>query len=91
MTIYEELKKEGLIEGIAIGKAEGRQEGQREGRVEGKATLLIVLLEVRFGPLPSEIADRIRAATEQKLDAWVKSCLFITKPEELFLDPTDFS
>ena len=91
MTIYEELKKEGLIEGIAIGKAEGRQEGQREGRVEGKATLLIVLLEVRFGPLPSEIVDRIRAATEQKLDAWVKRCLFITKPEELFLEPTDFS
>ena len=54
----------------AEGRAEGKAEGKAEGRAEGTASALTRLLERRFGPLPEDIAGRIRIADEATLRAW---------------------
>jgi Domain of unknown function (DUF4351) len=43
-------------------------EGRVEGRVEGRAEIILRLLALRFGPVPSEIEARIRQASITELD-----------------------
>jgi len=47
-----------------------RQEGQAEGRVEGQADLLLRQLQRRFGPVPEEIKQCVRAAKTEQLETW---------------------
>jgi flagellar biosynthesis/type III secretory pathway protein FliH len=61
-TRAEEWKQNWLLE--------GRREGRREGRQEGEASLLMRLLECRFGPLPDEVRDRMLAADTATLEEW---------------------
>ena len=42
------------------------KEGREEGRVEGKRDLLLYLLDLRFGPLPQDTVDRVRAFTSSE-------------------------
>jgi len=53
---------------------EGRQEGElrdrQEGRQEREATLLLRLLERRFGELPTSVASRVTAAGTATLEEW---------------------
>ena len=48
--------------------AGGRAERRAKGRQEGEATLLLRLLERRFGALPAPVRDRI--ADTATLEAW---------------------
>ncbi len=47
---------------------EGERRGEQRGRQEGEATLLLRLLERRFGALPAPVRDRI--ADTATLEAW---------------------
>jgi len=49
---------------------EGRQEGCQQGRQQGEATLLMRLLERRFGALPGWAKDRIVTADSTALEEW---------------------
>jgi hypothetical protein len=49
---------------------EGRAAGLVEGRAEGEATLLLRLLERRFGALPAAVRDRNAAADTAALETW---------------------
>jgi hypothetical protein len=49
---------------------EGRVEGRLEGRLEGEATLLLRLLERRFGALPAGVRERVAAADAAALETW---------------------
>jgi flagellar biosynthesis/type III secretory pathway protein FliH len=60
MTLYDRLIAEGEAKGIAKGKA--------EGKAEGMAALILRQL-ARFGPIPPEVAARVRAASVQELVA----------------------
>lgn len=84
----EEWKAEGLAEGLAEGQAQGLAEGQAlgqaQGRVAGKAESLIRLAERRFGPLAPEQRSRIRAAEEDRLDAWLDGVIEAPDPKALF-------
>ena len=60
MTWAEELELKGLEKGLEKGRREGRQ----EGRQEGMKTLLIQLMERRFGRLPGSILDRLSRLNE---------------------------
>jgi predicted transposase YdaD len=62
--------QEGRVEGLEEGRVEGRLEGRLEGRVEGEATLLLRLLERRFGALPAGVRDRVAAADAAALETW---------------------
>jgi len=48
-----------------------RREGKLEGRQEGEAKALIRMLTKRFGPLSTEIQQRIALATPEQLEAWM--------------------
>ena len=52
------------------GKQAGRQEGRQQGRQEGESLLLQRLLVRRFGELPSDILERIAAASTEQLELW---------------------
>ncbi|WP_431971212.1 hypothetical protein [Nocardia sp. bgisy134] len=62
MTTAERLRAEG--------HAEGRVEGRVEGRAEGRVETLIDLLTVKFGSLPAEIIDTIRATDPALVRTW---------------------
>ena len=62
--------QEGRAEGLEKGLEKGRVEGRLEGRIEGEATLLLRLLERRFGVLPPAVRDRIAAADTAALETW---------------------
>jgi hypothetical protein len=46
---------------------EGRAEGHAEGRQEGAAEMLLRLLRLRFGPLSTEVTERVTAADAETL------------------------
>ena len=56
-----EGREEGLQEGIQQGRLEGRLEGQQEGR----HSMLLDMLQAKFGELPQVITDRVRAIESQ--------------------------
>jgi hypothetical protein len=61
---------------------EGREEGRQEGRQEGEVTLLLRVLEHRFGPLPNWAAERVLAAESPQLEQWAVRALDATSLED---------
>jgi hypothetical protein len=57
MTWAEKLEHKGLERGLQ----QGRQQGRQEGRQEGMRSLLLGLMEQRFGPLPAGIRKQVEA------------------------------
>jgi hypothetical protein len=57
------------------GKDEGCSEGHAEGRVEGEAHMFVRLMEKRFGVVPPELRERIRAANVATLEEWAERIL----------------
>lgn len=60
--------------------------GLAEGEVKGEAKLLILLLEKRFGPIPTVLRDRIFGANVTSIEAWVERVLDATDLQSIF-DP----
>ncbi len=63
---------------------EWEQDGIRKGRREGEATLLIRLLELKFGPLQPGDRARIDAADSEQLLAWGERVLTARSSDEVF-------
>jgi Domain of unknown function (DUF4351) len=53
-----------------VSAEERRQEGRQQGLQEGKSSMLLELLEERFGTLPSDLRSRILSAETAALDTW---------------------
>ena len=92
MGLAQILRQEGREEGRQEGKEEGRQEGKEEGKQEGKqegeATLLIRLLELRFGKLDDMTRQRIKQADADILLVWGERVLSATTLDAVFTDST---
>jgi predicted transposase YdaD len=73
--------------GLERGRQEGRQEGRQVGLQEGRSSLLAMLLEERFGPLPPELAARLANASPSQLQAWGKAILDAPTLEAVFAAP----
>lgn len=59
-------------EAQAEGRAEGQAQGRAEGRAEGQVVALIAMLEEKFGAVPEDLANAIRACTDTaKLRQWI--------------------
>ncbi len=69
-----------------IWEQRGREKGRREGRQEGESALLLRQLEARFGPLDSEIVERVQAADADRLLAWGERILSAERLEDVFDD-----
>ncbi len=60
---------------MASYRKKARAEGLAEGRAEGEATLLLKLLDQRFGPLTDATCTRVRSATVEQLERWAERVL----------------
>lgn len=72
--------QQALSEGEHIGHAKGRV----AGRAEGEATLLLRLLDRRFGPLPDSVKQRISATDADTLLRWGERLLDAKSLEDIF-------
>ncbi|MCP5110895.1 MAG: DUF4351 domain-containing protein [bacterium] len=69
-----------------IWEQRGREKGRQEGRQEGESTLLLRLLEARFGPLDSEVRERVQSADTDRLLEWGERILRADRLEDVFED-----
>lgn len=58
---------ERVIEWTEEWKQQGLEQGRQESCQEGEATLLLHLLRLRFGPLPTEVEARVTAVNTETL------------------------
>jgi predicted transposase YdaD len=66
---------------------EGRAEGRLEGQLETRRDDLLALLENRFGSLPEELIQRIRALKDvQRLNRAFQQALNLQSLEDLHLE-----
>jgi predicted transposase YdaD len=66
------------------GRQEGHQEGHQEGRREGEAEMLLRLLRIRFGTLPTDAVARVQAADPEALLHWSERVLSAATLDEVF-------
>ena len=59
-------------------------QGQQQGQQQGQAALLMRQLELRFGPLPETIRERIQAAEPATLLLWGERVLTARHLDEVF-------
>ena len=60
-----------------------RREGEARGKVQGKREMLLLLLRQRFGRLPAAVAERIRTAGIEQLDAWSSQVLAASSLDDI--------
>ncbi|WP_417277378.1 Rpn family recombination-promoting nuclease/putative transposase [Castellaniella sp.] len=60
------------------------REGRREGRAEGLADLLLNMIQRRFGPVPDDVTQRIRAAQASQLETWSLNLLDAAVLDDVF-------
>jgi hypothetical protein len=51
------------------------EQGRAEGRAEGEARALVRLLEKRFGPMPSDLRQRVFASGVTTIETWLDRAL----------------
>ena len=77
-----EIREEGLQEGLQT----GLQKGLQEGRQEGEARVVLRQLRLKFGPLVSEIEERVRSADADRLLGWSERILTAETLQDVFRD-----
>jgi predicted transposase YdaD len=70
--------------GLRRGRKEGLQEGRKEGRQEGEATVLLRLIELKFGSPDAASRNRVESADAETLLRWSERILTAGSLEELF-------
>ena len=85
LTPLEETKAYQSIfaEGKAKGEAEGEAKGEARGEAKGEAVTLKRLLKRRFARVPTWVEQRIGAAPEAQVDAWLDAIFDATSVEGL--------
>jgi predicted transposase YdaD len=69
-------KAEGLQEGI--------EKGREEGRKSGETALLRKMLELKYGPIPEWVEDRIAQADATDIEQWAANLLNAQTLEAVF-------
>jgi predicted transposase/invertase (TIGR01784 family) len=77
-------KQEARAEGREEGRKVGRQEGLEEGQKQGEFTMLVRLLELRFGPLDETARNRLDGADAETLLRWGERVLTASTLAEVF-------
>jgi hypothetical protein len=57
--------------------------GRAEGEARGRAEVVLRLLTLRFGPLPADVAERVRGADVSLLDAYAERLLTALSLEDV--------
>ncbi len=82
MTIAEEL----IALGRAEGELKGRAEGELKGRAEGALNVLLKLLALKFGDVPSSYRALMATASLAELDTWAERVLPATSLDDVFAE-----
>ncbi|WP_269900004.1 DUF4351 domain-containing protein [Paenalcaligenes faecalis] len=77
-------RMEGWQEGLEEGREKGRGEGLEEGLKRAQITILLRLLESKFGPLSSDLQQRIKSASQEQREIWTLQLLKAESLDELF-------
>jgi predicted transposase YdaD len=67
------------------GRVEGLEEGREEGREEGQCLYFQKLLAMRFGPLPSDVVDKVNRASSRQLEVWGLRVLQASSLQSVFV------
>lgn len=67
----------------ARGYRKGREAGREEGREEGRASLLLRMLEHRFGRLSEQVREQVLEASPRRVDAWALRLLSASSLDEV--------
>ena len=65
---------------------EGAERLFEQGRVQGRREMLLLLLELRFGKLPNELAERVATAASEQIDAWAEGLVASGSLEEILAE-----
>lgn len=76
-------RKKGIVEGRQKGIVEGRKAGLAEGLDVGRE-LMLSMISMRFGAVPSPLRQRILAADAQKLQLWGRRLMTSGSLEDVF-------
>ncbi len=79
-TRVEQWKQNFFQEGIA----KGVEKGVEKGFEKGETTLLIKMLELKYGPLPQWAQDKIAGAKTDAIEQWAANLLKAKTLEEIF-------
>jgi predicted transposase YdaD len=63
-----------------------REAGRLEGRREGEAEMLLRLLRLRFGTVPTEVTTRVTTADPETLLRWSERVLSAPTVEAVFAE-----
>jgi len=70
-VIESKVVNEWIALGRTEGEAKGRTEGEAKGRITQAVTMLISVLEAKYGRIPPDLEAKIRGASDvDKLEAW---------------------
>lgn len=86
MGIWQQRIQEGEAQGREAGREEGREAGREEGDLLGRTSMLLRLLEARFGPVSTEVEARVRDADSASLERWAVRVLTAQAIGEVFED-----
>lgn len=76
--------EQGLEIGIEKGIEQGIEKGIEQGRAQGSASVLLRLLNRRFGPLSPDIIRRLSQSTPEQLEIWAERVLEARTIDEVF-------
>jgi len=62
----------------------GMEAGMQQGMQQGEVTLLVRLIEKKFGPLEPQTTQKLEKATTEQLEQWASNILEANTLEELF-------
>ena len=72
-----------IQQGIQQGIQRGKEEGKEEGKQEGEAMMLLRLLQLKFGDVPTAIRQEIERADAQTLLQWSERVLTASRIEQV--------
>ena len=75
-----------LAERVIEWTEEWKQQGLQQGRQEGEASLLLRLMELRFGNVDDVIRKKLQAADAETLLHWGERLLNAASPEDVLTD-----
>lgn len=82
-VIYQDILQKGEIRGEIRGEVRGEQRGLERGKREGEATLIIIMLTCRFGTLPANISEKIRALSTPQIEELARVQLDFSTVEDV--------
>jgi len=82
----QQIREETRVEALKEGEQKGLQKGLQKGRQEGETTLLLRLLERKFGRLDARTRKLVRGADPQRLLSWADRVLTAERLEDVFAE-----